>query len=58
MQSDQTDMIQLDEDILKPEVSELCKILVDILKRGKDVDPARLCALTPEQWKEFLVELV
>ena len=54
MQSDQTDMIQLDEDILKPEVSELCKILVDILKRGKDVDPARLSALTSEQWQEFL----
>lgn len=47
-------MIQLDEDILKPEVSELCKILVDILKRGKDVDPARLSALTSEQWQEFL----
>ncbi|MDD4357184.1 MAG: nucleotidyltransferase family protein, partial [Smithellaceae bacterium] len=54
MQSDQTDMIQIDEDIVKPEVSELCKILVDILKRGKDVDPARLSALTPEQWQKFL----
>lgn len=55
MQSDQTDMIQIDEDIVKPEVSELCKILVDVLKRGKDFDPARISALTSEQWQKFLI---
>lgn len=47
-------MNQIEEGILKPVVSELCKILVDVLKRGKDVDPGRLSALTPEQWQKFL----
>lgn len=46
-------MNQTEESILKPEVSELSILLIDILKRGKDVDPARLSALTPEQWKKF-----
>jgi len=47
-------MTQIEEGILKPEVSELCTILIDVLKRGKDVDPARLCALTPEQWQKLM----
>jgi len=47
-------MNQIEEGILKTEVSELCTILIDVLKRGKDVDPARLSTLTPEQWEKFL----
>ena len=47
-------MNQTEESILKPEVSELSILLIDILKRGKDVDPVRFFALTPEQWKKFL----
>jgi len=47
-------MSQIDEGILKPEVSELCSILIDVLKQGKDVDPVHLSALTPEQWQKFM----
>lgn len=47
-------MNPIDQTILKPEVSELSILLIDILNRGKGVDPARLSALTPEQWKKFL----
>jgi hypothetical protein len=47
-------MNQTEESILNPEISELSKLLIDVLKRGKDIDSARLSALTPEQWKEFL----
>lgn len=47
-------MNQTEKSILNPEISELSILLIDILKRGKDVDPVRLSALTPEQWKKFL----
>lgn len=47
-------MNQTEKSILNPEISELSILLIDILKRGKDVDPARLSALTPEQWKQFM----
>ena len=47
-------MNQIEEGILKPEVSDLCTLLIDVLKRGKDVDPARISALTPEQWQKFM----
>ena len=48
-------MNQTEKFIHNPEISELSRLLIDILKRGKDVDPARLSALAPEQWKKFLV---
>lgn len=47
-------MNPIDKTMLKSEVSELSILLIDILNRGKDVDPVRLSALTPEQWKKFL----
>ncbi|PKN89353.1 MAG: hypothetical protein CVU51_00775 [Deltaproteobacteria bacterium HGW-Deltaproteobacteria-1] len=47
-------MTQIVEGILKPDISELCAILIDVLKQGKDVDPAQLSVLTPEQWHKFL----
>ena len=46
-------MNQTEKFIHNPEISELSKLLIDVLKRGKDVDPVRLSALTPGQWKEF-----
>ncbi len=48
-------MNQTEKFIHNPEISDLSILLIDILKRGKDVDPARLSALTPEQWQEFQV---
>ena len=47
-------MNHIEASILNPEISELSILLIDILKRGKDVNPARLSALTTEQWKKFL----
>ncbi|HPL49037.1 MAG TPA: nucleotidyltransferase family protein [Smithella sp.] len=46
-------MNQTEESILNPEISERNILMIDVLKRGKDVDPARLSALTPENWKKF-----
>lgn len=39
---------------MKPELSNFYTILIDVLKKGMNVDPERLSSLTQEQWKKLL----